>query len=137
MYWSQVYPGSPEQLAEVQRAAAGILGDRDGADLAVSCLSELWTNALLHTASGMPGGKVTVHVALLGDRCQVRVDDEGGPGEPYLSRASDDDEGGRGLAFVDAVSCSWRVIGDHYGRAVLAEVSLAEQDFGPQLPDIL
>lgn len=123
-YWSRSFQGLPENLSEVRRFTAAVLGDRPGVDLVVLVASELAGNAILHSASGQPGGQFVVHVAAFADRWQIRVDDEGGLGEPILSPdpAGDDAEDGRGLALIAAVSRSWGVLGNHYARAVWAEI---------------
>lgn len=123
-YWSRSFQGLAENLSEVRRFTAAVLGDRPGVDLVVLAASELAGNAVLHSASGRPGGQFVVHVAAFSDRWQIRVDDEGGNGAPVLADAADDDpsETGRGLVMVASISRSWGVIGDHYARAVWAEI---------------
>src|SRR5262249_51157238 len=91
-------------------------------------VSELAGNAVVHTASGAPGGQFVVHLAAFADRWQVRVDDAGSPTEPHVVvDAIDEDtdwdhESGRGLAMVAAISRSWGVLGDRRARAVWAEI---------------
>jgi hypothetical protein len=123
-YWSRSFQGLAENLSEVRRFTAAVLGDRPGVDLVVLAASELAGNAVLHTASGDPGGQFVVHVAAFADRWQIRVDDQGGRGEPVLDTSDEGDpaESGRGLALVAAVSRKWGVLGDHYARAVWAEI---------------
>jgi hypothetical protein len=105
-----------------------VLGTAPGADLVVMAVSELAGNAIVHTASGEPGGQFVVHLAAFADRWQVRVDDEGSPNEPrVVVDLIDDDElgdseSGRGLAMVAAISKAWGVLGDRYARAVWAEI---------------
>lgn len=123
-YWSRSFQGLAENLSEVRRFTAAVLGDRPGVDLVVLAASELAGNAVLHSASGKPGGQFVVHVAAFADRWQIRVDDEGGLGEPLLTESDEQDqaEAGRGLALIAAVSRSWGVLGNHYARAVWAEI---------------
>lgn len=131
-YWSRSFEGRAEILSEVRQFTAAVLGDRPGVDLVVLAASELAGNAVLHTASGKPGGQFAVHVATFSDRWKVRVDDEGGPAEPVIATVSDDEEpqeSGRGLLLVAAISESWGVLGDHYARAVWAEI-MRPQDSG-------
>src|SRR2546423_10528559 len=113
-----------------------VLGDVPGSDLVVLAVSELAGNAIVHTASGEPGGQFVVHLAAFADRWQVRVDDEGSPTDPRIVVADTGEggetdwgaEAGRGLAMVNAVSRKWGVLGDHYARAVWAEIPYAEQN---------
>ena len=80
-------------------------------------VSELVTNALDHSASGEPGGLVTVRIAFLDvSRIRIAVTDSGpkvfgGPGFPDWSGDSPDPEHGRGLTLVQAFSRRTGVIG--------------------------
>lgn len=142
-YWSRSFRGIAECLSEVRQFTATVLGDRPGVDLVVLAASELAGNAILHTASGEPGGQFVVHIAAFADRWQIRVDDGGGPGVPRIRGAVPDPaadgfgvvadpddldavaglaEAGRGLALVAAISSDWGVLGDDYARAVWAEI---------------
>lgn len=127
-YWSRSFPGLAENLTEVRQFTEMVLGDAPGADLVVLAVSELAGNAIVHTASGAPGGQFAVHLAAFADRWQVRVDDEGSPTEPHVVvDGMDDDsdwdcESGRGLAMVSSISRTWGVLGDRHARAVWAEI---------------
>jgi serine/threonine-protein kinase RsbW len=131
-YWSRSFQGIAECLAEVRQFTAAVLGDRPGVDLVVLAASELAGNAILHSASGDPGGQFVVHIAAFADRWQVRVDDAGGAGVPRVCDTAgpgvdhgtvvDLPESGRGLALVAALSRNWGVLGDEYSRAVWAEI---------------
>lgn len=127
-YWSRNFPGLAENLAEVRQFTQMVLGDAPGADLVVLAVSELAGNAIVHTASGAPGGQFVVHLAAFADRWKVRVDDEGSPTEPHVvvdgidEDAEWDCESGRGLAMVAAISEKWGVLGDGHARAVWAEI---------------
>ncbi|MBW8805078.1 MAG: ATP-binding protein [Catenulisporales bacterium] len=135
-YWSRSFPGRAECLAEVRQFTQMVLGDVPGSDLVVLAVSELAGNAIVHTASGEPGGQFVVHLAAFADRWQVRVDDEGSPTDPRIVVADTGEggetdwgaEAGRGLAMVNAVSRKWGVLGDHYARAVWAEIPYPEQN---------
>ncbi|MEY9857610.1 anti-sigma regulatory factor (Ser/Thr protein kinase) [Catenulispora sp. GAS73] len=140
-YWSRSFPGLAENLAEVRQFTQMVLGDAPGADLVVLAVSELAGNAIVHTASGAPGGQFVVHLAAFADRWQVRVDDEGSPTEPHVvvdgidvegidEDADWDCESGRGLAMVSAISRKWGVLGDGCARAVWAEIPYPVQTTG-------
>ncbi|MFF5325326.1 ATP-binding protein [Janibacter hoylei] len=62
---------------------------------ALTCVSELATNAARHTASGRPGGKYRVVIEVNGRRAHVEVVDQGGDGAPDVRLG--DAESGRGL----------------------------------------
>jgi anti-sigma regulatory factor (Ser/Thr protein kinase) len=127
-YWSRSFPGLAENLAEVRQFTEMVLGGAPGTELVVLAVSELAGNAIVHTASGTPGGQFAVRLATFADRWQVRVDDEGSPTEPHVvvdgtdEDAEWDCESGRGLAMVAAISQKWGVLGDRCARAVWAEI---------------
>jgi serine/threonine-protein kinase RsbW len=133
-YWSRSFPGLAEYLAEVRQFTQMVLGGAPGADLVVLAISELAGNAIVHTASGEPGGQFVVHLAAFADRWQVRVDDQGAPGDPRIVVADFGEDGGadwsaeagRGLAMVSAISKKWGVLGDSRARAVWAEIPYPE-----------
>jgi two-component sensor histidine kinase len=75
----------------------------------VLCLSELVTNAALHSHSGRPGGQFTVRVEMNGNSLRIEVHGEGGswqeadaPGELH----------GRGLSIVSRLARDWGRGGD-------------------------
>ena len=127
-YWSRSFPGLPEHLGEVRRFTQMVLGDAPGTELVVMAVSELAGNAIVHTASGAPGGQFVVHLAAFADRWKVRVDDQGSLSEPHVvvdpiaEDAEWDSESGRGLAMVASISQKWGVIGGRCARAVWAEI---------------
>jgi anti-sigma regulatory factor (Ser/Thr protein kinase) len=73
------------------------------------------------TPPGRPGGTVTASVLRVGDLLSVRVHDSS-PDAPVLRSAGEDDESGRGLLLVDAVTDAWgyRVTAD--GKVVWFEI---------------
>jgi hypothetical protein len=71
---ARVFGGRDDQVAEARRFVAEAIGDAPVRDEAVLLVSEVSTNALVHTASGN-GGKFEVTVCLAGRR--VRVDVKG------------------------------------------------------------
>ncbi|WP_026281510.1 ATP-binding protein [Streptomyces sp. ICN441] len=87
--------------------------------------SELFTNAVVHTASR----RVLCELHDVPGQLRIAVQDEGcPPGEPRLRRVSAE-EGGRGLLLVDAVSSAWGAHDAHPGpgRVVWAELALGRQ----------
>lgn len=128
-YWSRTFDGRAESVAEVRRFTVKVLGENPGTDVVELVASELATNAVQHSDSGQPGGHFTMHLAESANRWRVRIDDAGGPKEPCVKTAdAKGDEAGRGLTLVAALSSDWGVIGDHYARAVWAEIEMPRQE---------
>jgi signal transduction histidine kinase len=77
-----------------------------GADLQL-CVSELLTNVIRHVGEGTP---VTVRVSCGGGRTRLEVTDPDPRALPVLcATATADDESGRGLALLDALTLRWGV----------------------------
>lgn len=71
------------------------------------CVSEMLGNVIRHVGEGTP---VVVRVCGgAGGRVRVEVTDSDARALPVLLRAGGDDEYGRGLALLDAVSLRWGV----------------------------
>jgi anti-sigma regulatory factor (Ser/Thr protein kinase) len=83
---------------------------------------ELAVNAVLHSHSGRPGGRFTIHVQVRdGEWVRVQVGDEGGPAPVRMRAAGEGDGGdgtGQGLRIVDVLADEWGVAGDAAGRVV-------------------
>ncbi len=103
LVWSRAFPADAAQIGEARRFLSGLLGDLPAADDAVLCLSELATNATLHSRS-RDGGHFSVRVELHGQRLRVAVHDEGGP---WAQPNSADERHGRGLVIVSSLATSW------------------------------
>ena len=121
-YRIMTFDGLPERLAEVRERVRTAIGDVDGADDVVLVASELATNAIVHTASGWPGGSFVLELAEFVDGWHVRVSDQGGLSRPKWGGQGDDAEAGRGLPVVAALARAWGEMGDGAGRIVWAEV---------------
>ena len=122
-------PAHPEAAAAARRLAGARLQEwrlaADTYDAAILVVSELITNAVVHTASE----RVVCELRCLGRRLRIAVQDQGHlPGGPRLSRTADD-EHGRGLLLVDAMSSAWgsHDAGDASGRTVWAELPLCTE----------
>ncbi|MFC8537687.1 ATP-binding protein [Streptomyces sp. NPDC057249] len=114
----------PESVAAARRLTKARLGEwgtgDDTLDAAVLIVSELVTNAVVHTTSA----RVLCELRCLDGRLRVSVQDQGHqPDGPRLGRGADD-EHGRGLLLVDSLARSWgsRDAGDGSGRIVWAEL---------------
>ncbi len=89
------------------------------ADTVALLVSEVATNALVHGA-----GRVRVRVRPTGGGLRVEVHDEG-PTLPSRRQATPMDEGGRGIALVDALSSGWGAEATPDGKTVWFEVAAA------------
>ncbi|MFH8474097.1 ATP-binding protein [Streptomyces sp. NPDC018000] len=117
-------PAHPKSVAGARRLTRARLDkwrlDEDTHEAAILIVSELVTNAVMHTESA----RVVCELHCLGRRLRIAVQDQGHqPGGPQLCRTADD-EHGRGLLLVDAMSSSWgfRDAGNGSGRIVWAEL---------------
>lgn len=110
LIWSRDYSGRADQVREARKFLAGALENHPAASDAVLCLSELAANAVLHSASGQPGGRFTVRVRLgQGGRLRVEVADDGGP---WAVPAGTGGQHGRGLLIVSRLALNWGISGD-------------------------
>lgn len=108
------FPGESATVGKCRSLARRLAVDEDQAEAAALCVSELVTNALVHSRSGLPGGRVTVAISVCSgqDRLRISVRDDGpravrparsGPGTTGLA------ESGRGLRIVAAVAADWGI----------------------------
>lgn len=85
--------------------------------------SELVTNALVHAA----GERIACRLHRTADRVRIEVEDQdGGPGLPVVGRPGPDEQHGRGLFLVEALSSDWGVtaVPDRPACVVWAELPL-------------
>lgn len=121
--WCQrAFPGEARQLQEVRRYVGGLLADYPDRDAVITCVTELASNAIMHTRSGN-GGTFVVHLQRSTNELRIAVADAGAPTQPAIRVAQTENllEGGRGLAIVAALSEQMGVEGDARGRTVWAE----------------
>ncbi|WP_436785942.1 ATP-binding protein [Yinghuangia sp. YIM S10712] len=118
----QAFPGEPTSIAEARHFVAALLIGWPCAEDARLVVSELATNAVLHTASGR-GGRFIVVVQVRSDRVRVGVKDAGARHDPVLhaDAANRSALNGRGLFLVAALAKEWGVEGTRDGRVVWAE----------------
>ncbi|MEU7852784.1 ATP-binding protein [Nonomuraea sp. NPDC049141] len=123
-----VLPGVKRSVSVARRCVGEVLrvaGHEDVDDVQL-VVSELITNAVAHTASGEPGGFVTVEVTSLdAATAYIEVIDEGAAVTvPEVRNADVGECGGRGLWLVAAVAVGWGVRDEGYRRRVVwAEMS--------------
>ena len=126
--WELTCPGLPEEVGRVRRWTRDVLSGTPYADDAALIVSELGSNALLHSASGSPNG--SFHISLhrsSGALVLAVTDTGGGETKPHVETPDEDDTNGRGLGLVIALASRVEVSGDDYGRTVTVEMA-AEAD---------
>jgi serine/threonine-protein kinase RsbW len=109
--WGRSFPAVAEHVREARRFLARALDGLPLTDDALLCLSEVASNAILHSASGRPGGRFIVYADLDPHRLHVEVQDDGGPWGDHDRT----DTQGRGLGIVAALSRAWGVTGNGQG----------------------
>lgn len=118
----QTFPGSPEQVSRARRFVADALGPVPVLDEIVLLVSELSTNAVLHTASGEGG---TFEISILPGpgpgSVRIEVRDSGSGRIPALRPGEALAETGRGLGLVELLAGRWGCGGDRDGRTVFFE----------------
>jgi len=97
-------------------------------DNVLLAVSELVSNAVRHTVSGLAGGLITVDIRETGDAvARISVIDQGAMTSPRLCEFKETDCTGRGLHLVQEISARWGAEDDALGgRAVWAEVLTTE-----------
>ncbi|HEV2376812.1 MAG TPA: ATP-binding protein [Streptosporangiaceae bacterium] len=110
--WSQTFPATPDQVRITRQGMAAFLGGWPLTTDAVTCLSELVTNAIEHSRSGRPGGHITVQATLTAAHLDVAVQDQGGP---WQQEHNQDGLRGRGLHIVAALTDCWGRTDDSTG----------------------
>jgi anti-sigma regulatory factor (Ser/Thr protein kinase) len=108
------YPGVPEAVRAARHHVAGALAGVPAAEDVVYAVSEVASNAVLHSRSGHPGGWFTVAVDIVpGALVAVVVTDQGGPWKD-----SGPDFYPHGLQIVRELAAAVRIDGDESGRTV-------------------
>lgn len=111
------YAGRPEHVRQARVDARDLLAGYPAADEVILCLSELATNAVLHSHSRRPGGTFTVRIGRRpGAYIRLEVEDDGGP---WLAPAPDPGSG-RGLDIIGALAAEWGAATSPGGRTVWA-----------------
>lgn len=115
------HPGSVAQARRLAHARlTGWSVCADTCDSAALVISELVTNAIVHTASS----RVVCELQDHDDTVRIAVRDEGcAPGEPHPSPQRPDEEHGRGLLLVDALCRAWGAQEHGPGLLVWAELT--------------
>ncbi|NSC22851.1 ATP-binding protein [Streptomyces albus subsp. chlorinus] len=121
--WELTCPGLPEEVSRARRWTRDVLRDSPHADDAALIVSELGSNALLHSASGSTNGSFRVSLHRSPGTVVLAVTDTGGSTtKPHAETPDVDETHGRGLSLVTALASRVRVSGDDYGRTVTVEM---------------
>jgi serine/threonine-protein kinase RsbW len=115
--WTRDFQGQADQVREARRWVEDLLPERDPLADVLLLVSELCTNAVVHTRSGEAGGRFSVAVVWTRESVRVVVEDQGSPKAPTIGARTGDsartdeadeaDESGRGLRLVDALAGDW------------------------------
>lgn len=108
--WELPFLAEPEEVAGLRRVVRlhlRLWGLSEVVDAAEICVSELAANVITHVGEGTPA---TLVVAMNGTHLRVALRDPDTRVLPTLVHAGPDDESGRGMALLDAVSDRWGVI---------------------------
>ena len=138
---SLTIPGHPEQVCAARAFVTRTLSaHRPGtdADTATLLTSEIVTNAIVHTKSGVEGGTVTIVVIGLPRGVLVEIIDGGSAGTPVVKSdlaAAD----GHGLFLVQNLASQWGYLRDPAGTTVWFHLAADEsqqtlKQAGPPAP---
>ncbi|MGW7237833.1 ATP-binding protein [Streptomyces sp. NPDC054804] len=120
---------TPRAVGNARRSVGELLASwgvcEEACDNAVLVTSELVTNSIVHSA----GRRIICRVHAVPDRIRIEVEDQSGSFTlPAPRQARPDEQNGRGLFLVDALSLDWGVTVVPEGssaRVVWAELSTA------------
>lgn len=114
------HPGAVAQARRVTRTQlTGWALCEDTCDTAALVVSELVTNAIVHTASA----QIVCELQDGDDLVRIAVRDEGcAPGEPHPSPQRPEEEHGRGLLLIESLCRSWGAQPAGLGLLVWADV---------------
>jgi anti-sigma regulatory factor (Ser/Thr protein kinase) len=117
---SLTIPGRPEQVSLARAFVARTLStNQTGADADAATLltSEIVTNAIQHTKSGIDGGRVTIVVIAVSRGVLVEIIDDGSAGTPVVKGDLYAAEG-HGLFLVQHLAAQWGYLRDAAGTTV-------------------
>ncbi|MGO8959151.1 MAG: ATP-binding protein [Streptosporangiaceae bacterium] len=125
----RVLPGTPESAGVARALARQVLGDTHPAlETVLLVVSELVTNAILHSQSGAVGGTVLLALCPGPAGVLVQVRDNGGPWRPLeLVRPGIAADHGYGLVLVDALADSWGTLASTQGRVTWCRISATRE----------
>ena len=105
---SVTLPGQPQQVSAARKFVARTIGGyHPQADTALLLTSELVTNAVTHSRSGLPGGTVDVVVAARPAGLLISVTDDGSADQVPVLSSKPEAENGNGLLLVASLADAW------------------------------
>jgi anti-sigma regulatory factor (Ser/Thr protein kinase) len=104
---SVTLPGVASSPARARALVRTCLPDCPAGPDAELCVSELATNAVTHSKSGLPGGTFSVTVEPEDGGVLVTVTDAGAVTAPAITSPAAGTEHGRGMALVAALAAEW------------------------------
>lgn len=119
---TRIFDGSPEEVRNVRDFVRQTIQGCPVADDVILLASEVATNAIRHTASGV-GGTFSVRVHVQDGWVRAEVHDLGSDTAPSVRRSGSPGESGAGLRVVDTIADTWGFHGGQRGRVVWFEMS--------------
>ncbi len=125
----RVLPGTPQSASVARSLARQLLGAGHPAlETVLLVVSELVTNAILHSQSGSDGGSILLALCPAPAGILIQVRDSGGPWRPLeLVRQDAAAEHGYGLLLVDALADSWGTLASTQGRVTWCRISATQE----------
>ncbi|MBC2876005.1 MULTISPECIES: ATP-binding protein [Streptomyces] len=131
--WGLTCPGSVEEVGRVRRWTRDVLRHSPYAGDAEVIVSELSSNAVLHTASGCRVGHFHVALCVSEHVIAISVADAGGsPTRPVIGHPQPTASSGRGLSLVCCLATRTTVRGDRRGHTVTAELVTTPTTMGEE-----
>ncbi|MCQ4044672.1 ATP-binding protein [Streptantibioticus rubrisoli] len=119
--YRRTFPGRPEEIRNARHWTRDSLNGSSRVEDAALIVTELGSNALLHTASGDETGTFQVSLTTSGAGITISVADLGSAKtEPSIEHAAEEDLHGRGLGLVSVLAQRVEIDGDDNGRTITA-----------------
>jgi anti-sigma regulatory factor (Ser/Thr protein kinase) len=116
---SLTIPGRPQHVREARAFVAKALGELHPAlDTAVLLVSELVTNAVMHSTSRCSGGTVSILIVGAAGGMRIEVADEGSELSAPVVRGDVYASDGHGLFLVQTLADQWGYLRDDHGTTV-------------------
>jgi anti-sigma regulatory factor (Ser/Thr protein kinase) len=116
---SLTIPGRPEHVGAARSFAEKALGEASPAtEAAVLLVSEIVTNAVLHSNSRRRGGTVTITIIKAGGGTCIEVTDDGSQVSVPVVKGDGCVSGGHGLFLVQTLADQWGYVQDDAGTTV-------------------